>query len=71
MKSDPPAPVRTWLSRIPDAAFLAILGAIAAIGIAGLNFAWSFSERMARVEERVEAIADRVGVNERPRHARR
>jgi hypothetical protein len=64
------APVRTWLSRIPDAVFIAILGSLAAIGVAGLNFAMDVSERLARMEERVNAIADRVGVDDERQAAR-
>jgi hypothetical protein len=59
--AEPAAPVRSWMSRMPDAAFLAILGALVAIGVAGLNFAIDVSSRLARMEERVNAIADRVG----------
>jgi hypothetical protein len=73
--ADSAAPVRSWMSRMPDAAFLAILGALVAIGVAGLNFAIDVSARLARMEERVNAIADRVGASDdgdgNERHAAR
>lgn len=65
-----PAPVRSWLSRMPDAAFIALLGALVAIGGLGLKFAWDVNDRMARLETTVQAIADHVGVYD-SRQARR
>jgi hypothetical protein len=64
--TDSTAPVRSWMARMPDVAFLAILGALVAIGVAGLRFAMDVSNRLVRIE----AIADHVGVDDH-RHASR
>jgi hypothetical protein len=68
--TDSTAPVRSWMARMPDVAFLAILGALVAIGVAGLRFAMDVSNRLVRMETRIEAIADHVGVDDH-RHASR
>ncbi len=62
MPNSTPPPVRAWFSRVPDPVLLAAITAL-------LVFCWDMRDRMARVEERVDAIADRVGVDDRTQMA--
>jgi hypothetical protein len=63
--------VGRWVSRMPDAALFALLGTLAAVGIAGARVAWSFEHRITRIEGKIDAIADRVGVDDEETHAAR
>lgn len=71
MQSDPTAPVRSWLSRMPDVVLLAFLGAIVSFALRQEMRGNEQDRRLAVIEEKVSAIAEQVGVTEQEQHARR
>lgn len=71
MPSDPQAPVRSWLSRMPDVVLLAFLGAIVSFALRQEMRGNEQDRRLVVIETKVNAIAERVGVSEQEQHARR